>query len=162
MSFPTVNGMLIETEDETSNNPTANVRGFFSGLAKATIFRNDDTLWLSFGVMGSIRDHNEGFGVGVVGAGVLYDRRDPRGLERGVNCGAARRDWNPRWRRDLPTKDVRNVKHVRPQLANEFATGFSTHRPCMRSGSSSSSSSWVSGESGVRALQPGFRARRSQ
>jgi len=138
--------MLIETEDETSNKPTANVRGFFSGLAKATIFRNDDALWLSFGVTASIRDHNEGFGVGDVGAGVLYARRDPRDLGRGVDCGLARRYWNPRWRRDLPTRDVRNVKDVRPQLANEFATGFSTRRPCMKSGSSSSSSSWVSRE----------------
>ena len=96
MSFPTVNGMLIETEDETSNKPMANVRGFFSGLAKATIFRKDDALWLSFAVTASIRDHIEGFGVGGVGAGVLYGRRDPKDSERGVNCDAARRYRNPR------------------------------------------------------------------
>jgi hypothetical protein len=145
MSFPTVNGMLIETEDETSNKPTANVRGLFSGFAKATIFRNDDALWLSFAVTANIRAHNDGLGVGDIGAGVLYTRRDPRDSERGARCGAARRCWNPR-RRDLPTKNVRNVKDVRPQPANEFATGFSTRRPCMRSGSSSSSSSRVSRE----------------
>jgi len=141
MSFPTVNGILIETEDETSSKPTANVRGLFSGLAKATIFRNDDALWLSFAVTVSIRDHNEDFGVGGVGTGVLYARKDPKDLGRSVGRGTAKRDWNPRWRRDLPTRGVGNVKDVRPQLANEFATGFSTRRPCMRNGSSSSSSS---------------------
>jgi hypothetical protein len=155
MSFPTVKGMLIETEDETSNKPTANERGFFSGFAKAAIFRNDDALWFSFAVTETIRDHNEGFGVGDVGAGVLYARRDPRDSKRGVDCGAARRYWDPGWRRDLLTKDVRNVKAVRPQLANEFATGFSTRRPCMRSGSSSLSSSRVSGE-GVVCEQSGW------
>ena len=141
MSFPTVNGMLIETEDETSNKPTANARGFFSGLANATIFRNDDAFWLSLGVTANIRDHNEGFGVGGVGTGVLYALRDPRYPEGGVDCGTVSRCWNPRWRHDLPTDDVREAKDVRPQLANEFATGFSTRKPCMRSGSSSSSSS---------------------
>jgi len=155
--------MLIETEDETSNRPTANVRGFFSGLAKATIFRNDDALWLSFAVTGSMRDHNEGFGVGDVGVGVLYARRDPRDLERGKDCGATRRYWNPRWRLDLLARDVRNVKDVRPQLANEFATGFSTRRPCMKTGSSSSSSSCVSRERAVyEALLVDFDTRRSQ
>jgi len=135
--------MLIETEDETSNRPTANVRGFFSGLANATIFRNDDALCLSFAVTASIRDHNERFGVGGVGAGVLYALGDPRDPEGGT---PARRCWNPRWRRDLPTNDVRNVNDVRPQLASEVASGFSTRKPCMRSGSSSSSSPWVSRE----------------
>ena len=96
MSFPTVNGILIETEDETNNKPTASMRGFFSGFAKATIFRNDDALWLSFAVTANVRDHNEGFGVGDVGAGVLYVRRDPKDLERGVDHGAAKRYWNPR------------------------------------------------------------------
>lgn len=135
-----MNGMLIETDDETSNNPTANERGFFSGLAKATIFRNDDALWLSFAVSASVRDHNEGFGIGDIGAGVLYAREDPRDWEGCVDRGAVRAYWNPR-RCDLPTKGVRNVKDVRPQLANEFATGFNTRKPCMRSRSSSSSSS---------------------
>src|SRR6266478_2002877 len=132
MSFPTVNGMLIETEDETSNRPTANVRGFFSGLAKATIFRNDDALWLSFAVTARIRDHNEGLGVGGVGVGVLYALKYPRDPEGGAYRGATRRCWNPGRRRDLPTKDV--VEDVRPQLTNEFASGFSTRKPCMESG----------------------------
>ena len=88
MSFPTVNGMLIDTEDEMSNRPTANVNGLFSGLAKATIFRNDDAFWLSFAVMENRRDHNEGFGVGV---GVLYARKDPPCRVRGVGCGAVTR-----------------------------------------------------------------------
>lgn len=137
--------MLIETDEETSNKPTANERGFFSGLAKATIFRNDDALWLSFAVSASRRDHNEGFGVGDVGTGVLYARKGPRDTEGGVDRGAAERYWNPR-RQDLPTKGVRNAKDMRPQPANEFATGFSTRKPCMRSRSSSSSSLWASGE----------------
>jgi hypothetical protein len=154
--------MLIETEDETSNKPTANVRGFFSGLAKATIFRNDDALWLSFAVAVSIRDHNEGFGVGGVGTGVLYVRKDPKDPGRYVDRGAAKRDRNPGWRRDLPTRGVGNVKDVRPQLANKFATGFSTRRPCMGNGSSSSSSSWVSREGVVCECQIDSGARRSQ
>lgn len=44
INFPIVNGMLIETEDETSNNPIAMSRGFRSGLARATIFRKDDAV----------------------------------------------------------------------------------------------------------------------
>lgn len=91
MSFPTVNGMLIDTEDETSNKPTANVKGFFSGLAKATILRNDDALLLSFAVTGRIRDHNERFGVGDVGAGVLYVRRGLKHLIKGVERDPAER-----------------------------------------------------------------------
>ena len=149
MSFPTVKGMLIETEDETSNKPTANVRGFFSGLAKATIFRNDDAPWLSFAVTARIRDHNDGFGVGGVGAGLLYARRDPKDLERAVDRNAVKLYWNPRCRRDLPTGDVRDVSGVRPQTANEFATGFSTRRLCMRNESSPSSSSRMSREGAV-------------
>jgi hypothetical protein len=37
-----VNGMLIETEDETSSNPTAMNNGFRSGLARETIFQSDE------------------------------------------------------------------------------------------------------------------------
>ncbi len=37
--------MVIDTEDEMSRRPTANPRGFFSGLAKATIERKDDALF---------------------------------------------------------------------------------------------------------------------
>ena len=90
MSFPTVNGMLIDTEEEINNKPTAKVKGFFSDLAKATILLNDDALWLSFAVTANTRDHNERFGAGDVGAGVLYARRDPNFLKRGVECGVAR------------------------------------------------------------------------
>jgi hypothetical protein len=39
-----VNGILIETEDETSNSPTARVRGFFSGLASLMIARKEDAV----------------------------------------------------------------------------------------------------------------------
>ena len=140
MSFPTVNGMLIDTEDETSNNPTANVKGFFSGLAKAMIFRNDDTLLLFPAVTGNMRDRNERLGAGDVGVGVLYVREDPKHLA----SGATGRQRNPSWRHDLFTKGVRNVKYVRRQPASGFVAGFSTRKPCMRSGSSSSSSQWVS------------------
>lgn len=149
MSFPTVNGMLIETEDETSNKPTANDKGFFSGLAKATIFRNDDALWLSFVVTARIRDHNEGFGAGGVGVGLPYARRDPKDLKGGVGRSAVKLCWNPRWR-DLPTGNIRDVKGVRPQTANEFATGFSTRKLCMRNETSPSSSSRMSREGVVR------------
>lgn len=82
--------MLIETEDETNSKPTANVKGFFSGLARATILRNDDTLLLSLAVTANTRDHRERFGAGDVGAGVVYTRRDPKCLARGVGCGVAR------------------------------------------------------------------------
>lgn len=95
MSFPTVNGMLIDTEEDTNNKPTANVKGFLSGFAKATILRNDDALWLSFDVTANIRDHNERFCVGDVGAGVLYVRRDTNRLTRGVGGGVATRGRNP-------------------------------------------------------------------
>jgi hypothetical protein len=84
MSFPTVNGILIDTEEEMSNKPTANVKGFLSGLAKTTIFRNDDALWLSLAVTADIRDHNERFGVGGVGVDTLYARREPKYLARGT------------------------------------------------------------------------------
>lgn len=91
MSFPTVNGMLIDTEEDINSKPTANVNGFFSCLAKATILRNDDALWLSFAVTANIRDHNECFGVGDSAAGVLYARRDPNRLTTGVGRGVTRR-----------------------------------------------------------------------
>lgn len=91
MSFPTVNGMLIETEDEISNNPTAKVKGFFSGLAKATILRNDEVLWLFLAVKAKIRDHDERLGAGGTGVGVLYARRDPGHLESDAGCNAATR-----------------------------------------------------------------------
>lgn len=39
-------GILIETDEETSRSPMAIPKGFFSGLANATIFRNDDALFV--------------------------------------------------------------------------------------------------------------------
>jgi hypothetical protein len=44
ISFPTENGMLIETVEDMSSRPMAIDRGFFSGLANATILRKDDEL----------------------------------------------------------------------------------------------------------------------
>jgi hypothetical protein len=44
INFPIVNGTLIATEEDTSNKPTASSRGFFSCLASATIFRNEELL----------------------------------------------------------------------------------------------------------------------
>ena len=83
--------MLIDTEEDINNKPTANVKGFFSCLAKETILLNDDAFWLSFAVMEDIRDHNERFGAGDVGGRVLYARRDTNRLTRDVECGVARR-----------------------------------------------------------------------
>lgn len=62
MSFPTVNGIDMETDDEINSSPTAIESGFRSGLASARIFRNevvfeyvfaagDDTMFFS-GVFG--------------------------------------------------------------------------------------------------------------
>lgn len=90
MSFPTVNGMLIDTEEEINNNPTANDRGFFSGLAKAMIFRNDEALWLSLAVTANIRDHSERFGTGGAGVGVEYARREPAHPARDAECGTGK------------------------------------------------------------------------
>ena len=47
MSFPTVNGIDRETEDETRRRPTAMPRFLLSGFARATIFRKDEALLLS-------------------------------------------------------------------------------------------------------------------
>ena len=44
MSFPIVNGTLIETELETRSRPIAMPSGFFSGSARAAILRNEDAL----------------------------------------------------------------------------------------------------------------------
>ena len=41
MSFPTVKGMLNETDEETSNSPMAVKRGRRSGRARAMILRNE-------------------------------------------------------------------------------------------------------------------------
>ena len=45
MSFPIVNGMLIDTVDDTNKSPTAIPRGFFSGFASETMARNDEALF---------------------------------------------------------------------------------------------------------------------
>jgi hypothetical protein len=39
-----VNGMLIDTEDETKSKPMAISNGFRSGLARDMIFRNEDAV----------------------------------------------------------------------------------------------------------------------
>ena len=61
-----VKGILIDTDDETSSSPMAIPSGFFSGLASATIFRNDDALLVVSAAndVGRIRDQNDRFGVG--------------------------------------------------------------------------------------------------
>jgi hypothetical protein len=42
MIFPMVKGMLMDTDEDTSSNPTAANRGFRSGFASIIIFRNED------------------------------------------------------------------------------------------------------------------------
>ena len=44
MSFPIVNGTLIDTVLETRSKPIAMPSGFFSGRARAAILRNEDAL----------------------------------------------------------------------------------------------------------------------
>ncbi|KAG6857745.1 hypothetical protein H0H87_004161 [Tephrocybe sp. NHM501043] len=48
INFPIVKGMLMDTEDETKSSPMAMRRGFRSGFARDTIFRNDDADWGDF------------------------------------------------------------------------------------------------------------------
>lgn len=62
ISFPIVNGILIETEDETSNNPIAMSNGFRSGFAREMIFRNDEAVSGDF----LKSDRTDGFGEGGV------------------------------------------------------------------------------------------------
>ena len=52
MNFPTVNGMLNDTDDETSRSPMAVKRGRRSGRAKATILRNDVEVGIEPSVLG--------------------------------------------------------------------------------------------------------------
>ena len=60
-----VNGMLIDTDEETSKSPTAMPRGFFSGFASATIDLNEEALFdASPEVEGRNRDKNERVGFG--------------------------------------------------------------------------------------------------
>ena len=42
INLPTVNGMLIDMDEETSKRPIAMRRGFLSGFAREIIFRKDD------------------------------------------------------------------------------------------------------------------------
>ena len=42
MSFPTVRGMVMETEEETKRRHIARKSGFFSGFASATTLRKDE------------------------------------------------------------------------------------------------------------------------
>lgn len=43
ISLPIVNGIDIETVEDTNSSPTAVKSGFLSGFANATIFRKDET-----------------------------------------------------------------------------------------------------------------------
>ncbi len=45
ISFPIVNGMLMDTAEEASKRPMAISSGLRSGFAKATIFRKDEGPW---------------------------------------------------------------------------------------------------------------------
>lgn len=56
MSFPTVNGIDMDTDDDTSSRPTAIVSGLRSGFANATILRNEDDDWVFANDGGSTRD----------------------------------------------------------------------------------------------------------
>lgn len=56
MSFPTVNGIDMDTDDDTNNRPTAIESGLRSGLANATILRNEDDDWEFASDGGSTRD----------------------------------------------------------------------------------------------------------
>ena len=76
MSFPIVNGMLIETLDETNNRPIAVANGLRSGLARATTLRNEEEDFESESVAGRNLDRTDRFGgVGALGdlAGVEGD-----------------------------------------------------------------------------------------
>lgn len=60
-----VNGILIDTEEDTSSKPIAVIKGFFSGRARAAILRKEDALVGVFEkVPGSTLDNTEGFFVG--------------------------------------------------------------------------------------------------
>ena len=71
MSLPTVRGMVMDTEEETSKSPIAIPRGLFSGLASDTIERNDDAVVVvSPPADGRKRDSSDLFGVDGGFAGV--------------------------------------------------------------------------------------------
>ena len=59
-----VNGILIETEDETNSNPTASDKGFFSGRARVTIARSEDAVFAASPPdEGTSRERMDRFGV---------------------------------------------------------------------------------------------------
>lgn len=80
INLPMVNGILMDTEDETSNKPMAIVKGFRSGFASANIFRKEDALWgaLLSTEEGNTRDRIDGFdggtgaAVGTGGSGLGF------------------------------------------------------------------------------------------
>lgn len=65
MSRPTVNGILIETELETTSSPIDIASGLRSGFASATILRKEEAvLPVSANDAGRTRERTEGFGAG--------------------------------------------------------------------------------------------------
>jgi hypothetical protein len=65
INFPTVNGTLMDTLEDNSRSPIAISSGFRSGLARDTIFLNEEVLCgalASMEIEGSIRDIIEDFG----------------------------------------------------------------------------------------------------
>jgi hypothetical protein len=80
MSFPIVNGMLMETEDEINNNPIATSKGFRSGLASAAIFRKEEAVSGDFLKIEGSRDRIDGFdSVGVSGVSGFLSGEDSDG-----------------------------------------------------------------------------------
>ena len=68
MSFPIVNGTLIDTALDTMSRPIAMPSGFFSGIASATILRKDDAVLAESCVSaGRKRFHMDFFGAGGLG-----------------------------------------------------------------------------------------------
>ena len=65
INFPIVKGILMETEDEISSNPTAMSNGFRSGCAREAIFQNDDADLEDFlKPERDLKDQSDRFGVG--------------------------------------------------------------------------------------------------
>ncbi len=89
MSFPMVNGTLIDTALDTMSKPIAIPSGFFSGTASETILRNDDAVLAESCVSaGRNRFHMDVFGGGGVGgllcvAGVAGGEGDDKGVSDG-------------------------------------------------------------------------------
>ena len=80
INLPMENGTLIDTAEETRSKPIAISKGFFSGLAKATIFLKDEELCcgVARNAAGSILLSIEGFGAtDGFGVGVDSGKRGP-------------------------------------------------------------------------------------